>query len=61
MWVIKAATTVGPAISQLEVDKRGKVFSFWLERKSSVERCSGGWKKDTNYHVRRTTDPQEVA
>ena len=24
MWVIKAATTVGPAISQLEVDKRGK-------------------------------------
>lgn len=26
--------------------KGGKVFSFWLEIRSSVGRWSGGWKKD---------------
>lgn len=25
-WVIKAATTMGPAISQLELDKRGERY-----------------------------------
>lgn len=62
-WVIKAATTMGLAISQLELDKSGERYfpSGWREGVQWEDGQVARRKTLKNYHVKRITDSQEVA